>query len=1063
MNIFRGRKSRLCLSIGLALGGTAQTQVLAQEPAAPGQQGLDEIVVTGSRIARRDFSAQSPIVSVDSSTFTERTNIGMEAALNQLPQFTAAGTQASTSPAGTPFPQAGAAPGAATLNLRGLGTNRNLVLMDGKRVQPVNGLLVVDINTIPSAAIDRVEVITGGAAAVYGADAIAGVTNFILRKDFEGVEFGLQTGMSEEGDGEESQLSVLLGANFADGRGNVMVGANYANREIILGKDRGWVVEGWNDPGTMGGGIGSSNLSQMSVTAGNAPTLFALPPGRNYVIDQNGNLFDSQDPRNPARPYTGPLGSYPNAAGSAFKINPDGTLGWNDFEHRYLQLPLERYSLFASGHIDLTDNVEVFADLRFSETYAESTGFVTQLFNIWSPTVPYDPANDDPDSATFGAGSSDHPVPRAFADLLNSRPTPNGRWTYVGGMDYLPTFKTETTSNVYQLIAGLRGDAMVGARDWNWEVYASHGKTSVNAHQPEGFPFLPRVQNLFDANQYGENFDVSSLPGFVPIAVTGHCTSGLPLFDANGNVDNTPTVSQDCADWMVLRMNSITTLTQEVVEGTVTGPIAELWAGELQFAAGANYRQEDFAFAPDSGFNANQRFPDVIQNIILPVSVDGSTDVTEVFMELAIPLVSDRKLVQSFEINPGVRWSDYNTVGSVDTYKVTADWEVNDRVRVRGGHQFANRAPNVTELFTPRGGSQLLPGNDACAYYALETPTWGNRPENPNRFNLQTLCQHLMVRDGAPANFYLPGVPGPFPTTFGADAYSYNVFGATTFFPFTIGVTEGNPKLESESADTTTVGIVLRPADRLTLSLDWYEIKLKNAIGIPAYNTVYQQCLDAKYNKLIGDAPGSHTGAELAAGNPFCALIQREWVGGAPLTPGNFGASRRYSAQYLNQGGVDTEGIDLQVDWGIGNFTVNLVASYLDHISVAPFPGGDFIDYTGTTSNGLTGNSAFDFRTFSTVGYNAGRFSIGFRWQHQPELDTAPGTTFRGVDAHDQFDVFGMWRPTDRLTLRGGIDNLTNEDPEWVNATATNNNIGTTNSDYDQIGRRYFIGLTVEL
>ena len=313
--------------------------------------------------------------------------------------------------------------------------------MDGKRVQPVNGLLVVDINTIPSAAIDRVEVITGGAAAVYGADAIAGVTNFILRKDFEGVEFGMQTGMSEEGDGEESQLSVLLGANFADNRGNVMVGANYANREIILGKDRDWVIDGWNDPGTMGGGVGSSNLSQMSVTAGNAPTSFpggTLAPGRNYVIDQNGNLFDSQDPRNPARPYTGPLGSYPNAAGSAFKINPDGTLGWNDFEHRYLQLPLERWSLFGSGHIDITDNVEVFADLRFSENYTEATGFVTQLFNIWSPTVPYDPANDDPDSPTFGAGASDHPVPRAFADLLNSRPTPGGRWTYVGGMDYLP-------------------------------------------------------------------------------------------------------------------------------------------------------------------------------------------------------------------------------------------------------------------------------------------------------------------------------------------------------------------------------------------------------------------------------------------------------------------------------------------------------------------------------------------------------------------------------------------------------------------------------------------------
>jgi outer membrane receptor protein involved in Fe transport len=476
------------------------------------------------------------------------------------------------------------------------------------------------------------------------------------------------------------------------------------------------------------------------------------------------------------------------------------------------------------------------------------------------------------------------------------------------------------------------------------------------------------------------------------------------------------------------------------------------------------YREEDFEFDPDSGYNANQRYPDVVQNIILPVTVDGTTNVTEFFAEFAIPLVSDRKLVQSFELNPGWRYSDYDTVGAVDTYKLTADWAVNDRVRVRGGHQFANRAPNVTELFTPRGGSQLLGGNDACAYYPVQTQSWGNRPENPNRQNLQILCQHLMVRDGAPPTFYQPGTDSS-PGVVGANDYAYNVFGAPNFFPFVIGVTEGNRDLDSESANTTTAGVVLSPIDGLTLSIDWYEIKLNSAIGIPGHDVVYQQCLDARFNPLIGDAPGSHSGAELAAANPFCALIQREYLGGAPLAPGNFGADRRYDAQYINQGGIHTEGIDLQVDWGIGNFNVNFVANYLDHIQVAPFPGAAFIDYTGTTNNGVTSNSAFDYRTFSTVGYNAARFSVGVRWQHQPALDPAPGSAANvlGVDSHDQFDLFATWRPTDRLTLRSGIDNLTNEDPEWVNVTTVNNNIGATNSDYDQIGRRYFFGLTLAL
>jgi iron complex outermembrane receptor protein len=1039
MNTVRiGRKAALSAAIALAI--TAKTDVIAQDDA------LEEIVVTGSRIARRDFSAQSPIVSVDAESFNARTNVGLEATLNQLPQFTVAGTQAATSAAATPFPQATAAPGAATINLRGLGLNRSLVLLDGRRVQPVNGQLVVDLNTIPSAAIERVEVITGGAAAVYGADAIAGVVNFILRRDFEGVEFGGQTGISEEGDGEETSLNGLLGASFADGRGGVMLGADYSKRKIILGKDRDWVVEGWDDPGTNGGGIGSSNLSQMTVTPGNAPTLFALPPGRAYVIDQNGNLFDAQDPLNPARPYTGPLDD-------AFKINPDGVLGFNDREHRYLQLPLERYSLFGSGHIDIGENVEIFSEMRFSETQASSQGFVSSLFNVWSPTVPYNPATDDPDSPTFGTGTSRHPVPRAFADLLNSRPTPNAPWTYVGGLDYLENFRTETTTNVYQIIGGFRGEADVGSNTWDWQLYASHGKTSVNAHQPEGFPYLPRVQNLFNADQYGENFDVSSLPGFVPLAVTGHCTSGLPIFNADGSVDNTPSVSQDCADWVVLRMDSVTSLTQDVIEASVTGPLAEMWAGELQFALGVSTREENFAFDPDSGYNANQAFPNVVQNIILPVSVEGATDVSEIFAELAIPLVQDRKLVQSFELNPGYRYSDYNTVGGVETYKMTADWVVNDRVRVRGGHQFANRAPNVTELFTPLGGSQLGGGNDACAYYPIQTPSWGNRPENPNRINLQTLCQELMVRDGAPPTLYEPGQPS-------ANTYAYNVFGATNFFPFTIGVTEGNPALDTESAHTTTAGVVFSPFDQVTISVDWFEITLKNAIGIPTHNTVYQQCLDATFNPLVGSAPGSVTGAALAAGNPFCDLIQREYVGGAPLTPGNFGAARRYNARYINQGGLLSEGVDVQTDWTVGNFNVNILASFLENYSESPFPGAAFIEYTGTEFN-----SSFDYRLFSTVNYTNNKLSMGLRWQHLPELDVAPGSaanTF-GIDAHDQIDLFGSWRFTERITMRGGIDNVTNEDPEVVGRTTINNNKGTTNSNYDQFGRRLFFGLSIAL
>src|SRR5690606_25741940 len=154
-------------------------------------------------------------------------------------------------------------------------------------------------------------------------------------------------------------------------------------------------------------------------------------------------------------------------------------------------------------------------------------------------------------------------------------------------------------------------------KDWSWEVYGSHGKASVNAHLPESFLSHPKVQQLFEQDHYGRGWINPAI-----IAAAGHCTSGLPIFNEDGSVNNTPSVSQDCADYVVLRMNSLTTLTQNVVEGNVTGRIADLPAGELLFAAGVAYREENFKFNPDSGYNANQDYPNVVQNIILPVAVE---------------------------------------------------------------------------------------------------------------------------------------------------------------------------------------------------------------------------------------------------------------------------------------------------------------------------------------------------------------------------------------------------------------------------------------------------------
>jgi iron complex outermembrane recepter protein len=292
----------------------------------------------------------------------------------------------------------------------------------------------------------------------------------------------------------------------------------------------------------------------------------------------------------------------------------------------------------------------------------------------------------------------------------------------------------------------------------------------------------------------------------------------------------------------------------------------------------------------------------------------------------------------------------------------------------------------------------------------------------------------------------------------------YNVFGARGNFPFSIGVVEGNPDLDSEEADTFTLGFVLS-FDQVTLALDWYEIELEQAIDTPAFATVYQQCMDPAFNPLMASAPGTYTGAELAAGNAFCALINREYVGGDPLSPGNFGAARTYNARYMNQGGLTSEGFDVQLDWrfdigNVGAMSVNVVASILDTYEESAFPGAEAVEYTGSLFN-----SSYDYRTFTTLRYDRGPWSMGLRWTHWPSIDTQPNASADalGTRAHDRLDLFGNWSFGDRYRLRAGIDNLLDEDPAVVGATSTNNALGSTNTNYDPFGRRFFLGLSVSM
>ncbi|HTV80810.1 MAG TPA: TonB-dependent receptor [Steroidobacteraceae bacterium] len=1062
-------------------------------PAAPAASAdnpgeLAEVVVTGSRIARQDFTSLSPIVTVDAGAVENRSDPSIVNALQTLPQFNVAGNSSNLSQASNPFPSATAAPGAATVDLRGLGTNRTLVLLDGRRAQPVNAALVVDLNTIPPEAVQSIETITGGAASTYGADAIAGVVNIKLKQNYQGLELDAQQGLSQYGDDATTTLGAVMGGNFADNKGNAMLVMSYSKVGQADQTKRGWVQAGYLAPGTPGGALGGYGLQEYVYDTANPPAAgtanYFGSPAIGTWFDQNGHPFNQYAPL--ATGYSGPLG-----LGTGYKINPDGELGYNS-QIPDMNVPQTRWAALATAHYNINDSITAYAQAQFSNTYTTAVGVPSGLESIWTLQIPYGPW-DDPSSPNFGsppAGATFNPVPQALANLLNSRvntvtgaSAAGNPWEYQGASSWFGPYTTNTTNTVYQMTTGLRGELPVFSfsKDWTWDVYGSHGDTNLNS-QLNGFPNLSRLQTLASANLYGQNWTNTAYP----ISVGGTCTSGLPIFTATGGVYAPGAqASANCNAYADPPLNNITTLAQNVYEGDIQGSLLDMPfnAGRLRFALGADYREEEFTFTPDSGYTAYQSYPNIVQNIALPTGVIGKTGTDEIYTEFSIPLVSGLPFAKSIEIDPGIRFSQYDESSPTDnisskssdvkTWKLLGNWVVTDWVSIRGGLEVANRAPNINELFAPVGGTSIdLFAPDPCANYLGTTPSWGNTPGNPNRYNVQAACQYLMERGGMPAAqaaaLMTPGGS--------ANNYQYTVFGPSPApFPYSIAITSGNPNLKSETARTVTAGIVLNSpfqnayTQRMRMSVDWYQIQLNGAIANPDYVQVNQQCFDAQYNKLMGSAAGTYTGAQLVAGNPFCAFINREY---APQAGDPYGGPRNYYSAAVNEGGIQDRGIDLELDWGLrfgdtdalravpGGISVNIVGSYLDRYAVSPFPGAAYVNYAGTVTN----NSYRD-KLLSTFAYSVGKVNVGFRWQHLPAAGPDPGTpnSTGAANAYNEVDFFGSFALTDALELRGGVDNLMNAWPVWVGANGSTTAVGTTNANYDTIGRRFYLGVKAKL
>ena len=1004
------RKKNLALvvsAVSTMLAGGMSTSAIAQDDT------LEEITVTGSRIVRRDLDAPSPIVTVGAESFENTSTNNIENVLNQMPQFVPGGTQfgnggIQNTPTSTP--------GAATLNLRGLGTNRNLVLIDGRRAQPANASLVVDINTIPASAIANVEVITGGASAVYGPDAMAGVVNFILKDNFEGVEFDFTGSTTAEDDGAQQRASMLMGLNSADGRGNIMIGVDWTTREDVKQLDRDFYVNGFLDPNNPSGnfiqpsgfgtgerlpGVGANPPSQAAVDS-----LFPqLAPGTvgntsELRFNRDGTVFTDAG----GHGYNGPLNCLDIEQCREFtmiKQLSDGNLDQPQVLG-YVSTPMERHSLFLRGNYDLTDNINAYVQATYTNTNISTRGGIPPAITVWQSPVVRD----------------GRPLPADLNTLLDSRAQPDADWSLYRVLDFNGPIEVEHNDNVYQFTAGLKGEFMDG--DWTWDAYVSRGDTRRSSDYSH-MPSLQRYQFLINQNNFGQG------SGFVNSgrSYSVSCPSGLPIFAGF-------TPDPECVDGFDTRQVDRSRLTQEIAELNIQGGLFDLPAGEVRVAAGASYRENTYAFFPGNPANS------VVENPIGTFSSNGSggaIDVMEYYVEALVPVI------EGLNLELGYRYSDFSTAGGQDTYKAMFTYEMNDMISFRGGYQFATRAPNIAELFSAPSLEVVgFPLNDLCAVTTLAP--WGNVPGNPDRLQVQQLCRDIIGNDTSgfdTQTYSITGLPG-------ADGFHR---ANPPFFPLEIEIVQGNPNVAPEQGETYTIGAVITDPfgiENLTITADYYDIEITDTISPISSSAVYNDCFNSN-----GSSNPSYD-----VNYAPCQLITRNAVSGDRA---------QVDALYSNLGLLTTQGVDVTANWnmdvGPGTFGVNTSLNFLDSFEYQQSPDSPQIDATGTLDQG----GLFDFRTFTTFSYRWDDFSIGLTWRHLSDIDSEasssqPTTTIQGADSYNMFNLNAGYN-WGNYSLRVGIDNLFDEDPESINNNpGIDSNSGTTNAGYyDVLGTRYFVGL----
>jgi len=928
------------------------------------QDKLEEIVVTGTLISDPNHVAPSPIVIATAEELRQTGAVTLEASLNQLPQFSPSGT------AGNGGQGTGAH---ATVNLRGLGSNRNLVLLDGRRLPLADISGNVDINLIPDSVLASVQTITGGASAVYGSDAMSGVVNFITLPHFEGVTSDVQYGNSEHGDYEQITASSAFGTNFADDKGHALLSIGYSTREGLAGSKREF-FEFVTPSSFIGQGTfvpAATNLpNQAAVNALFTGYGAAVPVSNtlNLGFNDDGTLFTQTGARN----YKGPTADgYAILAGNVrMPVGPQ----------TIIQNPLDRKSFFSKFDYELTSALTLYGQFMYvdSEVRTSSGGSLTQFGTL--TTIPV--------TNPF--------IPNDLRTLLATRPQPSAPFTWNGRYVGLPAKAWDESYTTSQYLAGVRGN--LPWRDWTWDIYASYDTTD---HLQSNYHAVlkSRVQTLLNAPDGGASI----------------CAGGFNPF----GLRNSSVISPACREYLTTTAKSTEDLRQTNVQGVVQGGVVELPAGELKVALLGAYRENKYQSSPDSQLSSQN-----IEAVIASQASAGKYDVNEFAIQIDVPLLSELPAVERLNLGAAFRRSDYSTSGEVDSYEGDIKWTPVEGLLIRAGYQRAVRAPNIGELFASASGSQIAFGTPPAAI-GDPCDVRSSARTGAGGANVRSLC-------------LAQGIPGSV-----IDTYTF----PTTA---TAGLTSGNPDLDPETADTYNVGFSWNSRatspwlSDMSVSIDYYEISIEDVISVIPGLSALSKC----YN-LDGSNPS------YAAGNPFCALLERD----------SNGLLQVIQTPYLNLGGLETSGIDLQFSWamdvGPGRAFFSTGVGYSQEFRVQTLPGTVFQDYGDTNTIGA---SYPEWKALTSIGYGIGGATVSFRWRYQDAMAdvtsvTTPANPGLGVPTYNLFDLVGSYDISDRWQVRFGITNLEDKDPVFVASSQTS----TDTSVFDAVGRSYYVGLRLSL